>query len=239
MAAASSWTPLELNLADSIWLKNDDLSVQEDYLETCANTLDAQAFEAPFDNTTLQDINAWVDENTHGMIPQIIDDISPDSRLFLISALAFEGAWDDPYEDESVLDWTFTAQDGSQTDCRMMRSREDSYLENDSFTGFIKPYRDYNFGFAGLLPKEGLTLDQALDSLDGAALANLLTPRISRSQTPACPSSRLNTPPSSPPSSKPWACSMPLTCRRPTSPLWETPPKTSMWERSPTKRLSR
>lgn len=169
--------PLELNLADSIWLKNDDLSVQEDYLETCANTLDAQAFEAPFDNTTLQDINAWVDENTHGMIPQIIDDISPDSRLFLISALAFEGAWDDPYEDESVLDWTFTAQDGSQTDCRMMRSREDSYLENDSFTGFIKPYRDYNFGFAGLLPKEGLTLDQALDSLDGAALANLLTPK--------------------------------------------------------------
>lgn len=169
--------PLELNLADSIWLKNDDLSVQEDYLETCANTLDAQAFEAPFDNTTLQDINAWVDENTHGMIPQIIDDISPDSRLFLISALAFEGAWDDLYEDESVLDWTFTAQDGSQTDCRMMRSREDSYLENDSFTGFIKPYRDYNFGFAGLLPKEGLTLDQALDSLDGAALANLLTPK--------------------------------------------------------------
>ena len=118
-----------------------------------------------------------MDENTNGMIPQIIDDISPDSRLFLISALAFEGAWDDPYEDESVLDWTFTAQDGSQTDCRMMRSREDSYLENDSFTGFIKPYRDYNFGFAGLLPKEGLTLDRALDSLDGAALANLLTPK--------------------------------------------------------------
>ena len=169
--------PLELSLADSIWLKNDALSVQEDYLETCANTLDAQAFEAPFDNTTLQDINAWVDENTHGMIPQIIDDISPDSRLFLISALAFEGAWDDPYEDENVLDWAFTAQDGSQTDCRMMRSREDSYLENDSFTGFIKPYRDYNFGFVGLLPKEGLTLDQALDSLDGAALANLMTPK--------------------------------------------------------------
>lgn len=169
--------PLELSLADSIWLKNDALSVQEDYLETCANTLDAQAFEAPFDNTTLQDINAWVDENTHGMIPQIIDDISPDSRLFLISTLAFEGAWDDPYEDENVLDWAFTAQDGSQTDCRMMRSREDSYLENDSFTGFIKPYRDYNFGFVGLLPKEGLTLDQALDSLDGAALANLMTPK--------------------------------------------------------------
>ena len=39
--------PLELSLADSIWLKNDALSVQEDYLETCANTLDAQAFEAP------------------------------------------------------------------------------------------------------------------------------------------------------------------------------------------------
>ena len=169
--------PLELSLADSIWMKDDDLSVQEGYLETCANTLDAQAFEAPFDNTTLQDVNAWVDEKTHGMIPQIIDVISPDSRLLLISALAFEGAWDDPFEDENVLDWTFTAQDGSQANCRMMRSHEDSYLENDSFIGFIKPYRDYNFGFVGLLPKEGLTLDQALDSLDGAALANLMTPK--------------------------------------------------------------
>lgn len=169
--------PLELSLADSIWMKSDDLSVQEDYLDTCANTLAAQAFEAPFDDTTLRDINAWVEQNTHGMIDKIVDQLSPDSRLFLISALAFEGSWYDPFDKADVFDWTFTAQDGTQADCRLMRSQEDGYLENDAFTGFIKPYSNYDFGFVGLLPKDGLSLEQALDAVDGAALASLMNPK--------------------------------------------------------------
>lgn len=168
---------LELSLADSIWMKNDGLSVQDEYLDVCANTLGAQAFEAPFDEGTLRDVNAWVDEKTHGMIPQILDQLTAEHRLLLISALAFEGAWDSPFEDADVFDWSFTAQDGSKTDCRMMISQEDGYLENDVFTGFIKPYLNYDFGFVGLLPKEGLTLSQALDSLDGATLSDLMTPK--------------------------------------------------------------
>lgn len=169
---------LELSLANSVWLRDSEgLVVGDEFLAACGERLGAQAYRAAFDQSTVDDVNAWVSDRTHGMIPELLSQIPASAQLCLINALAFEGTWEEPYDEEgSIEPDVFTTEEGVEQDVRMMRSREQSYLENDLATGFVKPYENYNYAFVGILPNEGVTVGELLESLDGTALCELLTP---------------------------------------------------------------
>ncbi len=163
--------------ANSVWLRDsDDLTVEEDFLEACGGKLGAQVFSAPFDDSTVADVNTWVSDKTHGMITQMLGQISADAQVLLVNALAFEGAWEEPFDSALVAPDTFTREDGIEQDVTMMHSTEGSYLEGELATGFVKPYAGYDYAFVGLLPAEGVSVDELLAGLDGTALKELLTP---------------------------------------------------------------
>lgn len=167
---------LALKCANSIWLRSsDDLSVSEDYLAACKDSFDAQAFSAPFDPTTAEDINSWVSSKTDGMIDQLVDRIAADDQLFLINALAFDDVWQEPYEESDVQGDTFATEKGDEQSVRMMHSHETAYLENSLAEGFLKPYKNYNFAFVALLPKQGVQLADLVASLDGTSLLDMIT----------------------------------------------------------------
>ena len=167
---------LALKCANSIWLRSsDDLSVSEDYLAACKDSFDAQAFSAPFDPTTAEDINSWVSSKTDGMIDQLVDRIAADDQLFLINALAFDDVWQEPYEESDVQGDTFATEKGDEQSVRMMHSHETAYLENSLAEGFLKPYKNYNFAFVALLPKQGVQLADLVASLDGTSLHDMIT----------------------------------------------------------------
>ena len=166
-----------LSVANSVWLRDsDDLTVKDDFLATCGERLGAQVFSAPFDDSTVNDVNAWVSEKTNEMIPEMLSQISDDAQVLLVNALAFEGGWEDPFDSALVSPDTFTCEDGTERDVTMMHSVEGSYLEGALATGFIKPYEGYDYAFVGLLPAEGVSVEELLASLDGDALEELLTP---------------------------------------------------------------
>ena len=167
---------LALKCANSIWLRSsDDLSVSEDYLAACKDSFDAQAFSAPFDPPTAEDINSWVSSKTDGMIDQLVDRIAADDQLFLINALAFDDVWQEPYEESDVQGDTFATEKGDEQSVRMMHSHETAYLENSLAEGFLKPYKNYNFAFVALLPKQGVQLADLVASLDGTSLLDMIT----------------------------------------------------------------
>lgn len=60
----------KLNLADSIWFRDEEnrLHVNESFLQANADWYDAQIYAAPFDQSTLKDINTWCKQHTDGMI---------------------------------------------------------------------------------------------------------------------------------------------------------------------------
>lgn len=166
-----------LRTANSVWLRDSDgLSVEDDFLVTCGERLGAQVFSAPFDDSTVADVNAWVSEKTDEMIPQMLSQISDSAQVLLVNALAFDGGWEDPFDSALVSPDTFTCEDGTEQDVTMMHSAEDSYLESELATGFVKPYEGYDYAFVGLLPAEGVSVEELLASLDGDALEELLTP---------------------------------------------------------------
>lgn len=166
----------ELKPANSIWFTDSsNFSVNPDFLQINADFYGADIYKAPFDKTTLKDINHWVNDRTDGMIRGILNDIPKESVMYLINALAFDAQWDSIYRQDQVRKDTFTLEDGTQQTVEFMRCSELQYLEDAKATGFLKYYLGEKYAFVALLPKEGITVSEYVDSLDGTALHELLS----------------------------------------------------------------
>lgn len=177
-----------LHLANSIWFSDrEDLTVQPEFLQTAADYYGAGAYQAPFDSSTVRDINRWVDKHTHGMIPEIVSELSPDSVMYLVNALAFEGDWAEPYQSYQVKSGTFTTATGEARDVELMYAQQDTYFEDEWATGFLQPYRDGNFAFVALLPREGISVDEYVDNITGEYLSQLLAHPIETPVNTALP----------------------------------------------------
>lgn len=156
------------HLANSIWLKDEDISVGETFLQTDKNYYNADVFLADFDTKTVEDINHWVNGNTNGMIPQLLEEIPESAVMYLINALAFEGEWETQYEEKQVNeDGTFTDCFGEEITVTMLGSMETQYITGDNVTGFVKNYQGGDYAFLALLPEEGMGLEEYLASLSG------------------------------------------------------------------------
>lgn len=166
----------KLNIANSIWFRDVGINVERDFLQTNADYYGADIYESPFDETTREEINAWVVEKTDGMIPSLLDEPIPDSALmYLLNAVAFDAAWKKPYSEYSINDSAlFTREDGSTQTVSLMYSTETRYLEDENTVGFIKHYKDQNYAFVALLPREGVSLADYVASLTGEKFRNLL-----------------------------------------------------------------
>lgn len=164
-----------LKLANSIWFaERQDFAVNRDFLQTNADYNKAEIYSAPFNKSTVDEINKWVKKNTDGMIPKIIDELNSESLMCLINALCFEADWEEPYEDIQVQKGTFYSADGKHQNVEFMHSSEDTYLKDDTATGFIKYYKDRKYAFVAILPNEDIKLEDYIDSLTGEKISKLL-----------------------------------------------------------------
>lgn len=164
------------HLANSIWIKDKptEIQVHEDFLQTNRNYYNADAFLADFDDATIKDINNWVDANTNGMIDQLLNKIPDGAVMYLINALAFEGAWETPYEERQVNEnGKFTNYLGTEETVAMLGSTETQYICGEHVTGFVKNYEGGDYAFLALLPEEGMSVDACISSMDGSTFLSL------------------------------------------------------------------
>lgn len=169
---------VKLTLADSIWFRDrEDFSVKESFLYDLVGYYNAEAFLAPFDDGTLEDINLWIRQNTGGLIENALDRIDTDAMLYLINTLYFDAEWEEPYTENAVQEGTFFNRDGSQVTADFMHSQEWGYLCDGTFEGFSKNYAGGDYSFVALLPvdESGAAPDAALASLTGEKLQSLLS----------------------------------------------------------------
>lgn len=164
------------HLANSIWIKDNpaELQVNADFLQTDKTYYNADAFLADFDETTVSDINHWVDTNTNGMIDQLLEEIPEDAVMYLINALAFEGAWETKYEQDQINEnGRFTSYQGVEETVPMLNSTEGQYITGEHVTGFVKNYEGGEYAFLALLPEEGTNVADYIASMDGEAFLEL------------------------------------------------------------------
>ncbi len=165
-----------LSLANSIWFTEDDrFTVNRDFLQTNADYYGADIYEAPFNDDTCKDINNWVKENTDGMIPEILDQLPSEAVMCLVNALAFDAEWSATYEKYQVREGNFTKEDGTKQEADFMYGEDHTYLEDEKATGFMKSYKGGKYAFVAMLPKDGVSISEYIDSLDGEVLHSLLS----------------------------------------------------------------
>ncbi len=165
----------KLSLANSIWFIDDDkFTVEKNFLQTNADYYGANCYKTPFNNQTLKDINNWVKNNTDGLIPKVIDEIDRDAVMYLINTVLFDAEWPEYYLKDEVRKDTFHKENGEEQTCDFMFSTEYRYLEDQNATGFIKNYFGNKYAFVALLPNEGVSLDEYVNSLDGETLCATL-----------------------------------------------------------------
>ncbi len=177
---------IKFNLANSIWVKDNEdiIKVKDEFLNVCGNYYDADVFAADFDESTVKDINTWVNQETNNMIPIFLEEIPKEAVMYLINAIAFEGEWLTPYEEYQIDEnGIFTSFSGEEQKVNMLCSTEEYYIEDEVSIGFLKYYEDRKFAFMAILPKEegdisgyvaGMTGDDFLDLFENREFEDVI-----------------------------------------------------------------
>ena len=174
--ALPSENKYKLDIANSIWLRDHkDFIVEKDFLQTNADYYKADVFKALFDNSTVNDINNWVFNKTDGLIKKAIDQIKEENIAYLINTVLFDAEWQKIYESDHVKQEAFVNADGTETDVKMMRDAHYQYLELANGGGFMKSYKNNAYSFVGLLPNEGVEINEFINSLNAQELVATLT----------------------------------------------------------------
>ena len=163
----------KLNVANSIWFRDNGFTAENTFLQKNADYYGAAVYKSAFDVKTLRDINNWVKKNTDGMIEKIIDDIDPDAVMYLINTVLFDAEWENIYKKDEVRDGTFTALDGTKRTASMMYSAEHLYLDDGKVIGFIKPYKN-GYSFVALLPNGDISLSDYVASMTGKSFVDTI-----------------------------------------------------------------
>ncbi len=164
-----------LHLANGLWVRDDPaLTVHQDFLDTVQAHYDAEVRTAPFNRATVRAINSFVAQHTKNRVKEIVKELPEDAMLCLVNALAFDGSWENVYDEYDVQDGTFTTETGTGRDVELMHSVEWDFLEDDKATGFLKPYEGGEFAFLALLPNEGVSVADYVSGLTGEHLAEMV-----------------------------------------------------------------
>lgn len=151
-------------IANSFW-GDGAFPFKEDYKNAVKQKFGAEIRNMDFGETdkVVGEVNRWVSDKTHKMIPKLLEDIAPETVAILVNTVYFESAWVEEWDYNADSKDTFTLFDGSTKELALMRSSGGAYFENDKATAFNYRYKN-GLEFIGILPKE--TGDFTLEGLD-------------------------------------------------------------------------
>lgn len=147
---------IKLSMANSLWLQKG-WPFQKEYLDRVKAAYDAQLNERKLDDpAVLKEMNKWVNKQTNGLIPTILDEpISEMTKLMLLNALYFDGTWKRPFEPDATIEDEFTKSDGEiQRIPFMNQGGSYEYDETDAYQAIRLPYGDGQMGMLIVLPSQ-------------------------------------------------------------------------------------
>ena len=158
----------DLTLANAIFY-NKKLSLKGPFKDNVTSWYEAQLEALDFTQTTASAniINKWCDKQTKGMIPHVLDEVSPSALAYLVNALYFKSEWGEKFPKGKTGNETFTSEKGGKGKVKMMKldGKTFSYGENDLCQAVCLPYGNGNYAMTVLLPRNGHTVREVTASL--------------------------------------------------------------------------
>ena len=166
-------TTVTINIANSINVNSAlGISLIPEYKADMQKYYYAQVDALDFTGSSSVDhINNWCNTHTRGMIPTILDRLDPSAAMYLLNAVFFKASWTEKFDPKDTRDRYFTKQDGSVVEHKMMHLKiKAAYGENDLCEMLSLPYGNGAFSMNVLLPREGKTIDDIIQSLSAQKL---------------------------------------------------------------------
>ncbi len=128
-------------------------------------------------------IDAWVSQQTHGKIPELLKkgSVTPDMTLVLADALYFEGLWSSPFEPTFTANGPFTLANQQMVQVPLMTATVlAGYAEGANFTALELPFKDGHMAMDFVRPTGDLAAFEAALSASSiqAALAALKVEQV-------------------------------------------------------------
>lgn len=113
----------------------------------------------------VKSVNDWCASQTRGMIPQMVDEIDPNTLLTALNAVYFESQWSDVFDAGGTRPIDFTLANGTKVKLPLMHQKHlFSYGEGDGYSMLTMPYTN-GCSMVVLLPDEDSSLDRLLSSI--------------------------------------------------------------------------
>ncbi len=159
---------VEFGLANSAWYR-EDFAVHPPFLEAVRDHFDAEVRALDFlDPAAPGIISAWAEERTGGRIRDLITEIDPLERLFLVNAVYFKAPWTVPFPEGWTQDAPFRTADGTIVQVPFMAMDATLRHYQDGTVRAVELiYADSAYSMLVLAPE---------DPRDEADLATVLTP---------------------------------------------------------------
>ena len=147
-----------LRIANGLWMQQG-FSFKPDFTHVLQHNYDAEARLANFANAmpVTHEINKWVKKQTAGKIanlisPAMINDLT---RLILVNAIYFKGAWDTSFMKEETRERPFHVDANRSVQVPMMfHSFDDlSYMENERMQAIEMQYEGKQISMVVFLPR--------------------------------------------------------------------------------------
>jgi serpin B len=163
----SSDPKVEFLIANSLWARSG-VRFNEDFLASNRKYFGAEIASLDFGSPqALSRINGWVDANTKGKIPRIIERIDAQTVMFLINAVYFKGRWQTEFDRRLTANTPFHIAASRQKQVAMMaRSGSFQYLRGERFQAIGLPYGNGSVSLYVFLPDAGLSINDFLSRVN-------------------------------------------------------------------------
>ena len=189
-----------ISTANALWVRKN-LQLLEDYKKIIQDYYGGDSTEVDFSNPTEAAgiINQWIEDNTNGLIKDLISasNIPPLTVLILTNAIYFKGIWKVQFDPVNTTDRDFEIYNGNNVQVPTMKlidtEDEFNYTENDDLQILELPYTGDDLSMIILLPKNN-DLSSIIDSIDDDKLSEWKNSMVETSLDIYLPRFKVETP---------------------------------------------
>lgn len=149
-----------LKIANSIWYRQG-FSVLPQFISTDSAYFHAKVQSLNFnDPSSANTINSWVNNQTNGKIPAIVDQIDDSDVMFLINAIYFKSVWNSKFDASQTRPGPFYLPDVSTVQADMMKGDKINYnlYSDQNVTVLELPYINKKYSMVIVEPSPNKVL---------------------------------------------------------------------------------
>lgn len=157
---------ITVKTANSVW-GNAGVPLKEDFQKMNIENYSAMVSQLDFsDPSAVDQINAWCNQTTEGLIPSILDEVNPTATVYLLNSLYFKARWESEFSPEKTQEGNFTTSSGKVIKAHFMQAkRMAAYVKNEWFTSTSLSYQNDSYAIRLILPQPEIGINQVLQAL--------------------------------------------------------------------------